>query len=147
MFLDANIALYAAGAPHALKEPCLQILRAVARTRGLFVTDAEVLQEVLHVSRRGTRSATGRSAFSYFLQAMGDDVLPITAADIAVAAELAEEPGTRADTRDLVHAAVMQRNGIERIVSADRGFDRLPGVTRLDPLTFDDWGDPAWLSN
>ena len=33
--------------------------------------------------------------------------------------------------RDLVHWAVMQRVGAERIITADTDFDRLPGVERL----------------
>jgi predicted nucleic acid-binding protein len=41
--------------------------------------------------------------------------------------------------RDLLHAAVMTRIGADQIVSADRGFDRLPDLTRLDPAELVDW--------
>ncbi|MGB2665474.1 MAG: PIN domain-containing protein [Candidatus Acidiferrum sp.] len=33
--------------------------------------------------------------------------------------------------RDGVHLAVMQRHGIERILSSDSGFDGFPGITRV----------------
>ena len=34
--------------------------------------------------------------------------------------------------RDALHAAVMQRAGITRILSYDRGFDVVPGIERLE---------------
>ena len=34
----------------------------------------------------------------------------------------------------MIHIAIMQNNGIDTIVSADRHFDGIDGVTRLDPL-------------
>jgi predicted nucleic acid-binding protein len=48
IFLDANVPVYAAGRPHALKEPCLQVLALAAERPQAFLTDAEVLQELLH---------------------------------------------------------------------------------------------------
>jgi predicted nucleic acid-binding protein len=144
VFVDANIPLYASGMPHPMQVPCAQIMLAAANAKDAFVTDAEALQEVLHVSRRGRRSAKGRTIFQVFAATV-DTVFPIEREDLLRAAELAEQQQAEASTRDCVHAAVMQRRGIERIVSADRGFDRLPGVTRLDPLAFDQWGDPSWL--
>ena len=34
-------------------------------------------------------------------------------------------------TRDAIHAAVMRNRGITRIMSADRGFDRIPNIQRI----------------
>jgi predicted nucleic acid-binding protein len=34
---------------------------------------------------------------------------------------------------DAYHVALMQRLGLDRIVSFDKGFDRAPGITRLEP--------------
>jgi predicted nucleic acid-binding protein len=57
-----------------------------------------------------------------------------------LAARLADRhPGISA--RDVVHAAVMRRVGVNWIVSADTDFDRLPDVTRLDPALVEEWGD------
>ena len=39
--------------------------------------------------------------------------------------------GIAASARDAVHLAVMERHGIERILSFDSGFDGFPGVSRL----------------
>ena len=71
---------------------------------------------------------------------MHDRIEPVYAADIQAAARLADRhPGISA--RDLVHAAVMQRMGADRIISVDTDFDRLPGITRLDPLRVEEWVD------
>ena len=35
----------------------------------------------------------------------------------------------------------MRRLGVERVVSADREFDGVPGVIRLDPVDIDEWRD------
>ncbi len=39
------------------------------------------------------------------------------------------ESGARVSARDAIHAAVMQRRGIDRIMTFDAGFDGLPGIT------------------
>ena len=38
--------------------------------------------------------------------------------------------------RDWLHLAVMLNNGITDIISADRHFDDIEGITRLDPREF-----------
>ena len=35
---------------------------------------------------------------------------------------------------DCVHAAIMKRYGIKEILSADKEFDKVPNIKRLDPL-------------
>ena len=113
-FIDANVPIYAAGRAHPYKAPCADILSMVAENPVSFVTDAEVLQELVHIE-------------------------PVYARDILVAADLADRhPGISA--RDLVHAAVMLRLEVGQVVSADTDFDRLPGITRLDPMLVGEWG-------
>jgi predicted nucleic acid-binding protein len=36
-------------------------------------------------------------------------------------------------SRDAIHAAAMQTNGLTQIISSDQHFDLIPGITRLDP--------------
>jgi hypothetical protein len=35
----------------------------------------------------------------------------------------------------------MERLGVARIVSADKGFDRIPNLERFDPAQFSEWRD------
>jgi predicted nucleic acid-binding protein len=133
-FIDANIPMYAVGADHPLKQPCLAILESVARGERTAVTDVEVLQEILHrYTSLGQRTRSVDVA-ELFLRVV-PDALPVTKEDLLLAMNLhLRHDGLHA--RDTLHLAVMQRNGISRIISADRHFDGIPGIVRLDPA---DW--------
>ena len=139
IFLDTNIQVYAAGRPHELKQPCLEVLRLAADYRTTFITDAEVLQELLHryLALRSWEPQ-GRESFASFTQLMEERVEPIYTEDVEQAARLVGQyPGL--DARDLLHTAVMQRLDISRIISADGGFDQLTDIERLDPADVASW--------
>jgi predicted nucleic acid-binding protein len=139
IFLDTNVQVYAAGKDHVLKEPCAQIVSLVADHASSFVTDAEVLQELLHrYTAIRAWEAIGKDSFESFADLMQDRVEPVYAEDIVCAAELVPVH-PRMEARDLLHLAVMTRLGVTRIVSADRGFDQVAGVERLDPADVDSW--------
>ena len=137
-FLDTNIPIYASGRAHDYKAPCLRVMAMVAEAPRAFVTDVEVLQELLHRYLASGRWTLGREAVSAFAEVMEGRVEPVHVSDIGVAATLADDHLGMA-ARDLLHAAVMRRLEIERIISADRDFDRLPGITRLDPADVEAW--------
>ena len=146
VFIDANIPIYAAGREHPIKEPCARILMMAAEHPQSFVTDAEVLQELLHRYLASGRWALGGEVLQAFAEVMHGRIEPVYEADIHAAADLADRhPSVSA--RDLVHAAVMERLGAERIISADADFDRLPDVTRLDPAGATDWQSSVVPSN
>ena len=143
-FIDANVPIYASGREHPYKEPCARILMIAAEHPLSFVTNAEVLQELVHYYLASGRWALGRNVLHTFAEVMHDRIEPVYVEDIQFAARLADiHP--RISTRDLVHAAVMRRLGIDRVISADTDFDRLAEVTRLDPFDVDEWGDSVLL--
>ncbi len=57
----------------------------------------------------------------------------MTLADMHRAFDLVDRYGTEVTCRDAVHAATMLNNGLTHIISADRHFDIIEGITRLDP--------------
>lgn len=138
VFLDANVPIYAAGGDHPLKDPCSRILRSVAEDPRPFVTDSEVLQELLHRYLAQGRWELGREVLRAFAEAMHGRIEPVNSEDVLTASELADRhPGVSA--RDLVHTAVMQRMGTGRIISADTDFEQLDHVERLDPARIGEW--------
>jgi len=133
-FIDTNVPMYAVGAEHPLKKPCVAILEAVATGVLTAVTDIEVLQEILHrYTALGQRTRAAEVA-RLFLQVV-PEALPITKDTFLLAIEL-HLSYTALQARDALHAAVMQQHSIGRIISADRHFDSLPGITRLDPSSW-----------
>lgn len=138
VFIDANVAVYAAGRDHPLKRPCARILRYVTEDPRSFVTDAEVLQELLHRYLALRRRQLGREVIRALAEIMRGRIEPVLAGDVLRAAEMADGNST-VSARDLLHAATMHRLGVSRIISADSDFDRLSGVERLDPARIDEW--------
>lgn len=131
-FIDANIPMYAAGAEHPLKQPCIAILEAIGRRRLVGVTSVEILQEILHrYSALGQRQQAVEVA-RRFLRIVASP-MPITMVDLRLAMDLLPRHVTL-QARDVLHLAVMQKHGISHIVTADQHFDGIPGITRVDPL-------------
>ena len=138
IFIDSNVPMYAGGRLHPLKPPSLRVMELAGTHSEMFVTNAEVLQEILHRYLAQDLWARGSTVFAGFASLMRGRVEPVYAEDVEGAARLASEyPGLQA--RDLLHLAVMGRIGATRIVSADVGFSRAPHVERLDPATVSSW--------
>ena len=145
-FIDANVPIHAAGREHPNKEPCARILMLAAEHPRSFVTDAEVLQELMHRYLASGRWSLGKEVLQAFAEVMHGRIEPVYAKDIHAAAKLADRHAG-ISPRDLVHAAVMERLGTDRIVSADADFDRLPDVTRLNPAGVGEWQSSVVPSN
>ncbi|MDQ3781863.1 MAG: type II toxin-antitoxin system VapC family toxin [Actinomycetota bacterium] len=101
--------------------------RVIVAGEGL-ITDAEVLQEILHRYVAIDRREAIRPAFDALL-GLVDAVLPIELEDVQRGRDLLTTAGLQA--RDAIHLAVMQRHGIARALTFDRAFDRVPGITRI----------------
>ena len=138
LFIDTNIPIYAAGSDHPLKPYCQRVIMLAARHHRRFVTSSAVLQEIIHYYLAGRRWEEGRGIFHEFVNTMRGSIESVQPDDAIVAAELANQD-LRVGGHDLIHVAVMRRLGINEIISADRDFDRIDGVHRLDPATIDRW--------
>ena len=97
--------------------------------RQRLVTDAEVLQEILHRYAALNRRDAIQPAFDSLLGVV-DEVLAVDRAVVERAKEIVFGE-SRLSARDAVHLAVMEQHGIDRILSFDAGFDGFPGITRL----------------
>ena len=129
ILIDSNVPMYLVGTPGPHKTDAQRLLEKLVSQRERLVTDAEVLQEILHRYVAINRRHDIQPAFDALLNAV-DEVLPVDRAVVERAKQiiLAYQ---RLSARDAVHLAVMERHGIERILSFDTGFDGFPGVTRL----------------
>jgi predicted nucleic acid-binding protein len=106
----------------------------------LFISDAEVLQEILHRYISIRAWARGKTVFESFAELMAGRAESIQAGDVEQAARLFETH-PNLDGRDLLHLAVMTRLGVTRVVTADKAFDGVVGIERLDPARVSDWRD------
>ena len=93
------------------------------------MTSAEVFQEILHRYAALRRLDAVVPAFDT-LRGLADAVFDIGLSDVDRARQLvASQEGLSA--RDALHAAVMERESVNRILSFDRGFDRVQGIRRI----------------
>jgi uncharacterized protein len=129
IFIDSNIPMYLVGAPHPHKADAQRLLEKLISERERLVTDAEVFQEILHRYVAIDRRDAIQPAFDALLGVV-DQVLPVDAAAVNRAKEVVL--GRRKiSARDALHLAIMERHGMERILSFDSGFDEFPGISRL----------------
>jgi hypothetical protein len=129
ILVDSNIPMYLVGAPHAHKSDARRLLEKVVSERQSLVTDAEVLQEILHRYAAIDRRDAIQPAFDA-LMGIVDRVLAVDRS-IAERAKQIVLGYRQLSARDAVHIAVMEHHGIEQIMTFDSGFDGFPGITRL----------------
>jgi hypothetical protein len=130
ILIDSNIPMYLVGADHPLKVRARQLAEEAVAQGEPLCTDAEVLQEILHRYRAIDRTELVDPAFAAVL-AIVDVVYPIERRDVERARRILHSSPARS-ARDAIHVAVMHARDIDRVMSFDRGFDGIPGISRLE---------------
>jgi hypothetical protein len=129
IFIDSNIPMYLVGGAHPHQAESQVLVERLAAAGQQLVTDAEVLQEILHrYTAIGRRNKIG-PAFQVLLDIV-DDVFAVEKADVLRAAEIAQHLASFS-ARDALHIAVMERHGVQSVLSFDADFDRWPGLKRI----------------
>jgi uncharacterized protein len=129
IFIDSSIPMYLIGAPHPHKVDSRRMLEQYLAHRERLLTDAQVLQEILHRYAAIDRRDAIQPAFEAILGIV-DEVLPVAESTVQRAKDIVLGYG-RLSPRDAIHLAAMEMRGIHRIMSFDAGFDSFPGIERL----------------
>lgn len=128
--LDTTVLVYAIGGEHPLREPGRGLIEAIADDRIEATTTVEVIQEFVHVRarRRGRSDAAERGR--ELLRLLGPLLTP-GETELAVGLQLfAEHEGL--GMFDAVLAATAMAAGAVGLVSADRAFAGVRGLSYLD---------------
>jgi hypothetical protein len=129
ILVDSNIPMYLVGSAHPHKADAQRLLEDCVVRGERLVTDAEVLQEILHRYVAIDRRDAIQPAFDVLLGIV-DEVFAVTLADLQLAKQIVLG-AARLSARDAIHLAVMNHRRVNRILSFDRGFDGHPGVVRV----------------
>lgn len=121
--------MYLVGTAHPHKVDAKQLLEAAIAAGERLVTSVEVLQEILHRYVAIDRREAIQPAFDALLGVV-DDVIAIELIDVERARDFALGV-SNLSARDALHAAVMAREEIDRIMTFDAAFDVIPGVSRF----------------
>ena len=129
ILIDANVPMYLVGPAHPHKTDAQRVLEKAVSDRERLVTDAEVLQEILHRYAAIDRRDVIQAAFDALLSIV-DEVFAVDLAAVERAKTIVL--GRRKlSARDALHLAVMEQHDVERILTFDRAFDGHPGIARI----------------
>lgn len=129
ILVDSNIPMYLVGAPHPHKADAQMLVERAIREEVRLVTDAGVLQEILHRYTAINRKEAIQPALDALLGIV-DVVHPVEREDVERAKDtLLGVP--RLSSRDALHVAIMRRYEIPEVMTFDSGFDGLPGIRRM----------------
>lgn len=129
--IDTTVLVYAVGTEHPLRASSRALLEAVTEGRVEATTTVEVIQEFVHLRARrrdrGDAAERGRELARLFrpLLSLGD-------AELALGLQLFEQHGALG-AFDAVLAAATKLSGADVLVSADRAFASVSGITHLEP--------------
>ena len=135
--VDTTVLVYAVGADHTLREPCQQLIRAIADGTILATTTIEVIQEFTHVrARRRDRKDAAELARDYI--ELLSPLLIVEETDLREGLRLYQE-GTEFGSFgsfgsfDAVLAAAARAAGADALVSADTGFSGIAAIQHVIP--------------
>jgi uncharacterized protein len=129
--LDTTVLVYAKGADHPLRDPCRELIAALAAGQLVATTSVEAIQEFVHVrARRRDRADAAALGRDY-----ADLLAPLLSFEAAHLDrgfhlfERFEELGAF----DAVLAAAAIDSGASALVSADAAFATVPSLTHVTP--------------
>jgi hypothetical protein len=129
--LDTTVLVYAKGIEHPLRDPCRELIEAIADGAVEATTSVEVIQEYVHVrARRREREEAAGSGRDY--AELLSPLLEVTRQDLEHGLALFERD-RRLGAFDAVLAAAAAANGARALVSADSAFAGVTDVAHVVP--------------
>jgi uncharacterized protein len=135
VFVDTNVFVYAMSVS-AYGEGSRLVVDAVGGGRGVWATSTAVIEELWHLESRGR--LPGGSGATVDVFSLLRPVLDVTDDIMERAFAL---PGWGLGTNDRVHVATCFAHEITTIITADRAFDAVPALHRIDPADASAIGD------
>jgi predicted nucleic acid-binding protein len=129
--LDTTVLVYAKGAEHPLRNPCRELIAAIADRRLQATTTVEVIQEFVHVRAQRRNRADAASLGGDYTDLLSPLLMP-TEAHLRHGFSLFEH-SERLGAFDAVLAASAIDVGARALVSADAAFATVPGLTHVTP--------------
>jgi predicted nucleic acid-binding protein len=131
ILLDTTVLVYAMGHDHPFREPCRQLIEAIAERAIDATTTVEVIQEFVQVRARRRGRSDAASLGRDYAELLSPLLSPGARHLDAGLALFERTDGLGAF--DAVLAATAVNEGIEALVSADAGFANVAGVSHVFP--------------
>ncbi|OGI14392.1 hypothetical protein A3K63_02035 [Candidatus Micrarchaeota archaeon RBG_16_49_10] len=137
IYLDTNIIVYAIENHPTYGKKCKRILENIQKNKTNAGCSTLVLVELINVLKKINRELEKKGTKALDIKKNIDAVLslPITWFDMGlIVIKRASEYDYKISGIDYIHVATMELNSISEVMSADKELDRVPILTRLDPL-------------
>jgi hypothetical protein len=131
ILLDTTVLVYAKGQDHPLRDPCRELIGAIAKRQIDATTTVEAIQEFVHVRAR-RRERDEAAALGRDYAELLSPLLSPTVEDLNNGLALFERTEALG-AFDAVLAACAERSGIDALVSADTAFAGIAQVQHLVP--------------
>jgi predicted nucleic acid-binding protein len=129
--LDTTVLIYAKGTDHPLRDPCRELVQAIADRRIDATTTVEVVQEFVHMRAR-RRSREDAAALGRDYAELLSPLLSVTNDDLTRGLAWYEQ-SDRVGAFDAMLAAAASAAGARAVVSADTAFSEVDGVLHVVP--------------
>jgi uncharacterized protein len=129
--LDTTVLVYAKGADHPLRDPCRELVQAIAERRIAATTTVEVVQEFVHVRAR-RRDREDAAALGRDYAELLTPLLSVTGDDLRRGLTIYER-SEQLGAFDAVLAAAAAAAGARAIVSADAAFSTVGDLAHVTP--------------
>jgi hypothetical protein len=133
-FIDSNVFFYAKILDREYGEACAKIISRIAEGRISAVTSALAIIELANALSKYGLNKEARdvvdAAFSLDIP-----IYEIDTSDVRSAMIIFDE--FKISPYDCVHAAIMKRVGTINIISADKDFDKIKWIKRLNPKDYE----------
>lgn len=129
--LDTTVLVYAKGADHPLRDPCRELIAAIAAGEIAATTSVEAIQEFVHVRARRRDRADAAALGRDYAELLAP-LLPLDSKHLDRGLALFER-FDELGAFDAVLAAAAIDSGASALVSADAAFASLPGIDHITP--------------
>jgi uncharacterized protein len=129
--LDTTVLVYAKGADHPLRDPCRELVQAIAERRIAATTTVDVVQELVHVRARRRGREDGAALGRDYAELLAP-LLTVTGDDLARGLAWYAR-SDRLGAFDAVLAAAAAAAGARAVVSADAAFGEVGEIAHVAP--------------
>lgn len=133
LYIDSNVFFCAKIADPRYGEACTEIIKDIAGGRLKAVASTLMTLEVASALQKyGLKQAVGDEINA--ICSLGIALEPLDESVVRRASEIHHETGIH--LYDCAHVATMRKLGVAEILSADKDFDKISGIRRIDPMSY-----------
>ncbi|OGD83056.1 hypothetical protein A3A54_00290 [Candidatus Curtissbacteria bacterium RIFCSPLOWO2_01_FULL_39_62] len=135
-YIDTNIFIYSTNPSDSRYSNCKTILEKIITGEIEALTSVETFEEIIHY---GQKNKVVRKTILLCQKLLTTNLNIVSFTNKLLLSYLKivkRYSDSKVDSRDLIHVVSALKNDAEIIISADRDFDKITEIKRIDPFEF-----------